>query len=74
MIQSSADFDGEIVFTSALGGQSWDVTLPLDQALSVPGVAPQRLVVAGSGLACAGADDCDPSEVIAQVLAAHGSL
>jgi|GEM_PF-1643366 len=71
-VQSSADFTGELVFTASLGGESWPVTLPIEGGVKVPGLATQRLTVAGERLACIGSSECDPGKVIADLLAASG--
>lgn len=74
LVQSSADFDGELVFTASLGSKTWTVTLPVNGGVSASGVAAQRFTVVDGRLACVGPDPCDPDQVLTELLVASGRV
>lgn len=72
LVQSSAAFTGDLVFTGSVGKQTWQETLPLKGELDLPGVAEQRLAVVDGVLSCEGDMECDPAEVLAALVEAAG--
>ncbi|MFD5224180.1 hypothetical protein ACFWHT_01025 [Microbacterium sp. NPDC058342] len=74
LVQSSADFTGDLVFTVSVGSESWTAVLPVDGGVSVPGLAAQRFTISEGGLACVGTEPCDPHEVLQDLMLASGKV
>lgn len=72
LVQSSAGFTGDLVFTASVGEQTWQEVLPVEGGLDVPGVAEQRLAVVDGALVCVGDAECDPSAVLSELAIAAG--
>lgn len=66
LVHSSADFDGDIVFSSHVGDDSREVVLIPD--ISLPALAPNRLIVTSGGVACFSATECDLDQGMSELV------